>query len=483
MATEPERPIEKLLRGVARRRREEARASFELHPATRRLLQSEVTRHFNRPGSRARPFSFGALKSWPRLAWGLGFVTVLAITAVILLSLRKGDKSETYYASNKLASEQPSRSVSSRAPQPTPAAAAIQPAEAPPRPPTADFSAANLGEPGRKGFSSEIALSKSAAVAEKQAPIMLDVQSHADRDATTTFSDAASAALTWDNTTSAANSVLALNSIPPKPDSTLFSFGAGANVTTNAMVEMEALRARFSVASSAAPSLAAASAPVAPLPPARRSLTVATDEAAAVALLKKEDKSQPSYQHFVRAEQKAKDVVADRLASQNPVLSSFQIQRLGRQVRVIDWDGSVYSGTLYTEPANGRATAVQHAFRDAVGGAPAGGLPSLQQKINSQSNIASAQQGQPETVPAYSFRVSGTNLTLKEQVVFTGHFLAPIDTESDRHSVAPSNRPVTSGLAGSAAPQNYQASRIFGQAVVAGKTLDINVVPTNSPPP
>ena len=44
-----ERPIEKLLRRFARKRRDEAGAPLELHPATRRLLQGEVLRQFPKP--------------------------------------------------------------------------------------------------------------------------------------------------------------------------------------------------------------------------------------------------------------------------------------------------------------------------------------------------------------------------------------------------------------------------------------------------
>ena len=41
---EPERDIEKTLRAYAKKRREEAGAPAEMHPATRRLLQGEVAR-------------------------------------------------------------------------------------------------------------------------------------------------------------------------------------------------------------------------------------------------------------------------------------------------------------------------------------------------------------------------------------------------------------------------------------------------------
>src|SRR5437762_14078651 len=41
---EPERPLEELMRGFAQERRDQAGAPWEMPPATRRLLQSEVAR-------------------------------------------------------------------------------------------------------------------------------------------------------------------------------------------------------------------------------------------------------------------------------------------------------------------------------------------------------------------------------------------------------------------------------------------------------
>src|SRR4051812_6051946 len=71
---EPERPIEKALRETAKKRREELGAPLEIHPATRNLLQGEVARQF-KPG-RQSPRSGWRLSLWPGLAFAL--VLVLA---------------------------------------------------------------------------------------------------------------------------------------------------------------------------------------------------------------------------------------------------------------------------------------------------------------------------------------------------------------------------------------------------------------------
>src|SRR4051812_49342213 len=53
MSTEPERDIEKTLKAYADKRREEAGAPLELHPATRRLLLGEAARAGPKPKQRA----------------------------------------------------------------------------------------------------------------------------------------------------------------------------------------------------------------------------------------------------------------------------------------------------------------------------------------------------------------------------------------------------------------------------------------------
>src|SRR5436309_7045550 len=81
---EPERPIEKLLRTWAKKRRQDAEPPLELHPATRRLLQGEVAR-LAKQGSQKRSFWTGFAAIWPRVAWGLGVFAVLAMLVCIIM--------------------------------------------------------------------------------------------------------------------------------------------------------------------------------------------------------------------------------------------------------------------------------------------------------------------------------------------------------------------------------------------------------------
>ena len=88
MASDPERPIEKLLRSSAEKRREEAGAPLELHPATRRLLQGEVARRFPKPSPQPGPAEGFLGRLWPRLAWGLAGAAVLAVAVLVLVPAR-----------------------------------------------------------------------------------------------------------------------------------------------------------------------------------------------------------------------------------------------------------------------------------------------------------------------------------------------------------------------------------------------------------
>ena len=89
---EPERPIEKALRKLAAKRQAEQGTEFELHPATRRLLQGEVSRQYlpQKTETRAswREKLFG--KFWLRAAWSASLVSILGLFLALELSRRPG---------------------------------------------------------------------------------------------------------------------------------------------------------------------------------------------------------------------------------------------------------------------------------------------------------------------------------------------------------------------------------------------------------
>lgn len=97
---ENERPIEKLLRRYAKKRRDEAGAPTELHPATRRVLQGEVARQFRKERSeKAAPAELSA-RWWPRLVYGLCVLGIVALLAAMLLPALSKAKSRSLSASS-----------------------------------------------------------------------------------------------------------------------------------------------------------------------------------------------------------------------------------------------------------------------------------------------------------------------------------------------------------------------------------------------
>src|SRR5437899_11415128 len=98
---ETERPIEKLLRAWAKKRRHDAGSPQELHPATRRLLQGEVARTLGKDKPRTKSGSSWFAATWPRVAWGLGVFAVLAGAVWIVMPPSRNFSSERRMAKHE----------------------------------------------------------------------------------------------------------------------------------------------------------------------------------------------------------------------------------------------------------------------------------------------------------------------------------------------------------------------------------------------
>src|SRR5271165_7039653 len=99
MSSEPERPVEKLLRASAKERRDKAGRSWEIHPATRRLLQQEVARRFRRaPGSKQSSFGWLLGQWWLRPVGGLAALVVLVLAAWLFIPAILPKKNEPLLA-------------------------------------------------------------------------------------------------------------------------------------------------------------------------------------------------------------------------------------------------------------------------------------------------------------------------------------------------------------------------------------------------
>ncbi len=230
-----------------------------------------------------------------------------------------------------------------------------------------------------------------------------------------------------------------------------------------------------------------------------------------------------SVQRYSQLADSSKEVLKKKV--QNPVLQSFQVEQSGEKLRIIDQDGSVYSGTfeiagrplqqavgLRTEAgvsvadqaalagrkeaaAKGVAAQPSVAFANAaVTTAAATPIASSAAAVNLNQPPAlppkaEAQVDRPKIVyhslgKPYSFYVAGTNNSLKKRVFFSGN-LFELNDVAQASGTAPGQAaaPTTNTLKADAQSiSNLQLlnSRISGTAVLDGKEqVPVEAAPSN----
>ena len=155
-----------------------------------------------------------------------------------------------------------------------------------------------------------------------------------------------------------------------------------------------------------------------------------------------------------------------------PVLVNFKVQQNGNAIRVVDADGSVYDGSLLPENA-----VAQNEPAPAATPAPPATAPTQIERTKTTTS-----RDELQTAQNYFFRVTGTNRTLKQNVVFAGNLVARANaTTNSQQSVGS-----TGGLGGSAGQSQsgltnqspWSNSRIAGTAVIAvTNQIEINALP------
>src|SRR6185503_10275342 len=99
MPDDPNRNLDEQLSAWARKRRDEAGAPFELHPATRKLLQDEVARTFLQKSDEPAAEPGGWWKMfWPRFALAGSLCLAMVILAGLLLPGLAKSKSKAQLA-------------------------------------------------------------------------------------------------------------------------------------------------------------------------------------------------------------------------------------------------------------------------------------------------------------------------------------------------------------------------------------------------
>jgi hypothetical protein len=126
------------------------------------------------------------------------------------------------------------------------------------------------------------------------------------------------------------------------------------------------------------------------------------------------------------------------------VLNTFQVQQQGNEIRVVDADGSTYTGKI-EESAKGELESAIIARREAAKRARSYG-------INPSDETASAP-------PRSYFRATGYNVSLRKRVVFEGNYAAPATQISA----------MATSRDGEKAEQSNDRARIVGTVRVNGE--------------
>lgn len=385
---EPERPIEKLLSAAAKKRREQLGEPLELRPAAREQLHREVASHVNarRADAKGGHGFLGLFSGFtPRLAFGLGVLAIVVLGAWLLWPMVSGKQKPSTLAMNQLVAEkapaEDRREIATSAPPPagTPAPAAAAPTVIAGTggrlQDTAGQSSSVAAGDQLKFKDTERSMDKTDIAAAKQAapPQPVSAPAGTIQAPSTTSSLASADAVQFDDKRKALDAFGMSTAAP----------NGVTSVTTFAAAESEAQKK--------------SEAENAPLNFTTNFLT----DMPASGVSQRFQRETPAT---------TTRTGGDGGARVAPVLASFQVLRNGNNLSVVDADGSVYTGSLYTGPLPvqpGNATfAAKPATRAAPPTAPA-------------AQIEGAVQG-----PAnYYFRVSGTNRNLNQNVVFFGNLI------------------------------------------------------------
>jgi hypothetical protein len=470
MPNEPERPIEERLRAYAKKRRQDAGAPLELHSATRRLLQGEVARQFPRQERLPRSLLPQFKQYWPRLTSALAILALLALAAWLFLPGRTtGDRQLA-----KMEGRNPARAVDELKSAPAAPAPVI----------------------GLDANSRADGLKLEGAKAAEEQPRPEDMLAQKkERERLLTLADGSTASKPRSQSDSlSGQSTLSINpagtlggkveSPGPAPGGQRFGFARDratspdapsaaastfspsesvAAATAKPGASDHELDGKFDKSLDVKRSLASANAPVAP------AAGVAGPDLPSLGLQKNKDSTaQRFYRTDVGAEARS---LLDEPSGAKSVLASFQLERSGGEVRVVDADGSVYSG--YVEvPA--RTPIVS-----------AGDKKPSEKLLKEQEQAGAPAQ---QALSDYYFRVAGTNRSLNEQVIFTGKVMAfgteavfkqSTNATGSGGAARSPTLPADPGLLSRALPLN---SRVSGRAMIGDrKEIEINAAPPANP--
>ncbi len=428
-----ERPIEKLLRRYAKKRRDEAGPARELHPATRRMLQSEVERQFPKPASKERSafeeFMAAFSRRW---IYAVSVLVVLMVVAAVMLPSLSKSKGKTNLALNKSVTHTeemvPSKSAASVAAPASVATDELAFAYA--------TNSAASATPGRLTDNHRNDAAKLHLGAERE------FRSGGGNFVVVTDSGAThSVAPVIESTT--ASSAPAKREVGKVLIAEKFGAKGSANLAATASPDLSIIKSKGSVADAMI----------------HEKTRLARGGGA-----REKDADRYYRQSFSNDQPSAaKAMIASALAKKiTPVLANFQIEQSGNKLRVIDGDGSMYLGEVTPDQAYGLTQ--NGAFKNDAKEQLTGELRVEQQK---------------QTSTAYQFRVEGTNRTLNQHVVFTWNCVPITNALAFSNSSLAASKPKK--FDATKMPQQFpgfQNSTINGRAQIASeKEFEINARP------
>ena len=139
------------------------------------------------------------------------------------------------------------------------------------------------------------------------------------------------------------------------------------------------------------------------------------------------------------------------------VLNTFQVQQQGSEIRVLDADGSTYTGKIEQLPKNAELDAGITARRDAA--------------KQTRRYAAKAAPQNESAAPQSYFRATGYNVSLKRTLVFEGNYAAPPAQQSATATANDRER----------SEQNRDRARIVGTVRVNGEApVEVDAVAETS---
>lgn len=439
MSTEPERNIENTLKSYAKKRKEEAGAPLKMHPATRRLLQAEVARTFPQQARRSGWLNIFS-GFWPRLALGGSIFIVLGIGIWALVSgnpKQKAGNELALYRERELRDEKkdqlaPSRKLELGVPQKQDVLSQ-EPVPATPPAPTA----APVPPAGAKYYSYEkeklwVTNSLTVTGEVKNAPKLAKDAERLHDDAYHLRAISPSSQPTPATRSRSEETLNKTEAAAIPQEAKPGNYGAVA--ATASPRSDSPLGEQYGTVVLSAPSINEPTSGVAfggalalnsnfTLNGAATQNSLITWSAASVpngASLLSAGTYQSSTQTFARRAGADFNTVFDLAQDKGttgstPLLNTFSFVQTGDQLRVVDGDGSVYYGYVAAEDLS------KSVLKSSENRAPKQ-TPAL---AEAQSWGIGASSDRTKDTPSKRqfFRVSGTNLTLNEPILFTGNMI------------------------------------------------------------